>query len=80
MSCVDTPAIHLENILLAMANKTFCKTEAAEIVGGRARLIRLVESGEIRADKKSVKQNGRWYCNAADVLRHCRNMRNKSNQ
>jgi mannan endo-1,4-beta-mannosidase len=50
-------------------------TEAARIVGGRARLVRLIESGEIRADKKSVRQNGRWYCNAADVLRHCRNMR-----
>jgi len=72
---MNTAAIQLENILLAMADKTFCKTEAARIVGGRARLVRLVESGEIRADKKSAKQNGRWYCNAADVLRHCRNMR-----
>lgn len=75
MKPVDTPAVHLENILLAMANKSFCKTEAAEIVGGRARLVRLVESGEIRATKTSRQQNGRWYCNAADVLRHCRNMR-----
>lgn len=72
---MNTAAIQLENILLAMADKCFCKTEAARIVGGRARLVRLVESGEIRADKKSSKQNGRWYCNAADVLRHCRNMR-----
>lgn len=75
MKPVDTPAVHLENILLAMANKSFCKTEAAEIVGGRARLVRLVESGEIRAVKTSRQQNGRWYCNAADVLKHCRNMR-----
>lgn len=72
---IDTAAIHLENIFLAMANQSFCKTTAAKIVGGRERLVRLVESGAIRADKKSVKQNGRWYCNAADVLRHCRNMR-----
>ena len=72
---MNTAAIQLENILLAMSNKSFCKTEAAHIVGGRARLVRLIESGEIRADKKSTKQNGRWYCNAADVLRHCRNMR-----
>lgn len=75
MAEVDTPAIQLENILLAMANKSFCKTEAAQIVGGRARLVRLVESGEIRATKTSSQQNGRWYCNAADVLRHCRDMR-----
>lgn len=75
MEQVDTPAIHLENIFLAMANKSFCKTTAAQIVGGRARLVRLVESGEIRATKTSRQQNGRWYCNAADVLRHCRNMR-----
>ena len=72
---MTTDTIHLENILLAMSDKTFSKQEAASIVGGRARLVRLVESGEIRADKKSSRQNGRWYCNAADVLRHCRNMR-----
>lgn len=75
MTAVDIPAIHLENIMLAMSDKTFCKTDAANIVGGRARLKRLVESGEIRAVKTSRRQNGRWYCNAADVLRHCRNMR-----
>ena len=75
---MNTAAIQLENILLAMADKYFGKTEAARIVGGRARLVRLIESGEIRADKKSVRQNGRWYCNAADVLRHCRNMRRTS--
>ena len=77
---VNPQAIHLENILLAMANKSFCKTVAADIVGGRTRLVRLVESGEIRATKTSKQQNGRWYCNAADVLRHCRNMRVESSQ
>ena len=77
MNKVDAPAIHLENILLAMANKSFCKTTAADIVGGRTRLVRLVESGEIRATKTSKLQNGRWYCNASDVLRHCKNMREK---
>ena len=78
MKQMNAPAIHLENILMAMANKSFCKTTAAEIVGGRTRLVRLVESGEIRATKTSKQQNGRWYCNAADVLRHCKNMRKKS--
>ena len=78
MKQMNAPAIHLENILMAMANKSFCKTTAAEIVGGRTRLVRLVESGEIRATKTSKHQNGRWYCNAADVLRHCKNMRKKS--
>jgi hypothetical protein len=78
MKEVNTQAIQLENILLAMANKSFCKTTAADIVGGRTRLVRLVESGDIRAIKTSKQQNGRWYCNASDVLRHCKNMRKKS--
>lgn len=77
MSNIDIPKIQLENILLAMSDKTFCKTTASKIVGGRTRLLRLVECGEIRASKTSSRQNGRWYCNAADVLRHCRNMREK---
>ena len=35
------------------------------------RLFRLVGSGAIRAEKKPAnRQNGRWYCNAFDVLKH----------
>jgi len=61
-----------ENILkIVLNNKTFGQREAAEIVGGRGRLFRLVSSGRIRAEKKPAnRQNGRWYCNAFDVIRH----------
>ncbi|MCM1318780.1 MAG: helix-turn-helix domain-containing protein [Muribaculaceae bacterium] len=47
----------------------FSKTEAMQIVGGKKRLYRLVEQGKIRFEKPTNKQNGKWYCNAADVLR-----------
>ena len=70
-------AAQLENILIATENLTFCKREASAIVGGNLRLERLVAAGEIRAEKRAKAQNGKWWCNAADVLRHCRNMRKK---
>lgn len=68
-------AAQLENILLATEGLTFCKTEAIAIVGGPGRLEKLVAAGKIRAEKRTNAQNGKWWCNAADVLRHCRNMR-----
>ena len=61
----------LENILLVMENETFCKDVSSKIVGGEARLNSLIESGEIRAEKPTAKQNGKWFCKASDVLRHC---------
>lgn len=67
--------IALENILLVMDTMTFGKDVAAMIVGGQKKLERLISDGKIAADKPCNKQNGKWYCNAADVLRHCRNMR-----
>lgn len=48
----------------------FSKREAAKIVGGEYRLERLVEKGEIRMDKPTAKQNGKWFCNGFDVLRN----------
>ena len=42
----------------------------ADIVGGRGRLFKLVGSGDIRAEKiPPNRQNGRWYCNAYDVIK-----------
>ncbi|MDU0248317.1 hypothetical protein RVY68_06350 [Phocaeicola vulgatus] len=38
-------------------------------------LERLIESGKIEAVKPRNSQNGKWFCNAAQVLMHCRNMR-----
>ena len=61
-----------EDVLkIVLNNKTFGQREAADIVGGRGRLFRLVGSGAIRAEKKpAVRQNCRWYCNAYDVVKH----------
>lgn len=63
-----------ETILSIVLNdKTFGQREAADIVGGRGRLFRLVDAGRIRAVKRPAeRQNGRWYCNAYDVIRHAR--------
>ncbi|MBD5367214.1 MAG: hypothetical protein HDR82_09510 [Bacteroides sp.] len=47
---------------------TFSKTEAAKIVGGEYRLEKLVMNGDIQADKPTAKQNGKWLCNAFDVI------------
>lgn len=41
-----------EDVLkIVLNNKTFGQREAADIVGGRGRLFRLVGSGAIRAEK-----------------------------
>ena len=59
-----------EVLKIVLNNKTFGQREAADIVGGRGRLFRLVGSGVIRAEKKPAdRQNGRWYCNAYDVIK-----------
>lgn len=75
ITSVNPEAIMLENILQVMAGESFCKDKAAKIVGGVKKLENLIASGAIAADKPTKTQNGKWYCNAADVLRHCRNMR-----
>lgn len=72
---VNPEAIQLENIFMVMQNHTFCKDTAAKIVGGVKKLENLIASGKIAAEKPTKSQNGKWFCNAADVLRHCRNMR-----
>ena len=52
-------------------DKTFSRNEAASIVGGLTRLYRLVGQGKIRAEKKTMKQNGKWFCNAWDCIKYC---------
>lgn len=61
-----------EDVLKIVLNdKTFSQREAEKIVGSRGRLFDLVGKGAIRAEKKPAnRQNGRWYCNAYDVLKH----------
>lgn len=57
----------------ALKGKTFSQRESADIVGSRCRLFNLIEKGAIRAEKRpSNKQNGRWYCNAYDVIMNAR--------
>lgn len=60
-----------EDILKIVLNdKTFSQREAEKIAGSRNRLFELVGNGSIRAEKKpSDRQNGRWYCNAYDVIK-----------
>lgn len=53
-----------------LSQETFGQRLAAEIVGGRGRLLRLIEGKKIRANKPTNKQNGKWFCNAADVLKY----------
>lgn len=72
---VNPEAIQLANIFAALEGLTFGKDTAAKIVGGPRRLEHLIAEGKIDASKPSNTQNGKWFCNAAQVLRHCRNMR-----
>lgn len=51
-------------------NKTFGQRMAASIVGGRGRLYDLVGKGLIRCEKKNNVQNGKWFCNAWDVIKY----------
>lgn len=66
----NTAESQLATIYLIMNKKTFGFRYSAEIVGGRGKLERLIGDGKIRAEKVSDSQNGKWQCNAADVLRH----------
>lgn len=61
----------LHTILMLMNDKTFGLRFSEKIVGGRARLERLIVEGKIRAEKGNLNaQNGKWLCNASDVLRY----------
>ena len=63
----------LQTILRLMNDRTFGKRMSEQIVGGRARLEQLIVEGKIRADKvNSSAQNGKWQCNASDVLRYAK--------
>lgn len=68
----------LDNIIRVMSDKRMSKSEAADIVGGEKRLLRLIEQGEIEAVKPKNVQNGKWYCNAAQVLLHCKFKRSQT--
>ncbi len=63
----------LNTILRVMNGETFGLRTSERIVGGRSRLMQLITDGKIRAEKVNGKaQNGKWQCNAGDVLRYAR--------
>lgn len=63
----------LETIYTVMNRETFGLRTSERIVGGHARLIKLITDGKIRAEKTNGSaQNGKWQCNAGDVLRYAR--------
>ena len=72
---VNPKEILLDNILATMSRFTFCKGQAASIVGGESKLLALIADGSIECEKTTNSQNGKWFCNAAQVLQHCRNTR-----
>ena len=62
-----------EVIMRVMNDKTFGLRFSERIVGGRSRLLKLIEQGKIRADNGNCEaQNGKWLCNASDVLRYAK--------
>ena len=70
---INFDAARLETIYRVMNSETFGLRKAEKIVGGRTRLLRLIEEGKIRAEKTNGQaQNGKWFCNAGDVLRYAR--------
>ena len=71
----DSARVVLESIISVMSSRTFSKNEAARIVGGRGNLTKLIAEGSVRMEKPSNARNGKWMCNAGDVLKHCRCVR-----
>lgn len=73
MTDYNIDSIRLDVIYRIMNSETFGLRKASRIVGGQSRLIRLIEEGKIRAEKVNRQaQNGKWMCNAGDVLRYAR--------
>lgn len=56
--------------LLRRHNITFSKREAAKLVGGTARLMKLIAEGKVRVESSMIKRNSRWRCDGGDILKH----------
>ena len=69
---INLDSARLDVIYRIMNGEVFGLKKASRIVGGQSRLMRLIEEGKIRAEKRSKSQNGKWMCNAGDVLRYAR--------
>lgn len=61
-----------EVLKIVLNDKTFGRDQAADIVGGLERLKYLIGKGLIRAEKVNRKQNGKWFCNAYDVIKYAK--------
>lgn len=59
-----------EILKIVLNDKSFSKDESVSIVGGLRRFTELCATGKIRYKKVSRAQNGRWKCNAFDVLKN----------
>ena len=59
-----------DTLNIIMNGEVFGRRQSERIVGGAKRLGDLIGKGLVRAEKRSASQNGKWYCNAADVLRN----------
>lgn len=77
VNALNPEAILLGNIFAVMEDESFGKDLSAKIVGGVKKLEDLIATGAIEAHKPNNVQNGKWFCNAAQVLQHCRNMRKR---
>lgn len=64
--------VNEEILKIVLNDKTFGRDQDADIVGGLTRLLDLVGKGLIRAEKRTNKQNGKWFCNAYDVIKHAK--------
>lgn len=70
---INLDSVKLDVIYRVMNSETFGLRKSERIVGGHARLMQLIEDGKVRAEKVNGNaQNGKWQCNASDVLRHAR--------
>ena len=63
---IDNDAVSF--MLLRLEKMKFSKNFASKLIG-RERLERCVSNGEIRRDRTNITQHGKWFCNAADVMR-----------
>ena len=60
---------NLAYLLVRFEAIKFSKNEACKLIG-REQLERCVGNGRIRRERpNATSQHGKWYCNAADVIR-----------
>lgn len=67
-------------ILERFDKKTFSWVQAVHIVGGRARLLRLIEEQKVSYTKPLGAKNTAWQFNARDILMNVKpNVKNSKN-